>query len=90
MALPSPLEVFRGERFPCVSLGDGRETASPGNGLGGPTSTRVSSHEDWSISTTPRLRPIRFPTTKGGDVLGIGIDWSESSTWWLWAAPAKA
>jgi transposase len=37
----------------------------------------VSSHEDWSISTTPNLRPNGFPTRKGGDVLGIGIDWSE-------------
>ncbi|HEX9694658.1 MAG TPA: transposase [Actinomycetota bacterium] len=37
----------------------------------------MSSHEDWSISTTPNLRPNGFPTRKGGDVLGIGIDWSE-------------
>ena len=37
----------------------------------------MSSHEDWSISTTPNLRPKAFPTRKGGDVLGIGIDWSE-------------
>ena len=34
-------------------------------------------HEDWSISTTPRLRPDGFPVTMGGDVLGVGIDWSE-------------
>jgi transposase len=37
----------------------------------------VSSHEDWSISTTPRLHRSDFPTWKGGDVLGVGIDWSE-------------
>jgi hypothetical protein len=37
----------------------------------------VSSHEDWSISTTPHLRPNGFPTAKGGDVLGVGIDWAE-------------
>lgn len=35
------------------------------------TSTRVSSHEDWSMSTTPCLRPNGFAMTKGGDVLGV-------------------
>jgi hypothetical protein len=38
----------------------------------------VSSHEDWSISTTPCLRPLdHFPAIEGGDVLGVDIDWSE-------------
>jgi transposase len=38
----------------------------------------VSSREDWSISTAPRLHAHRS-TTEGGDVLGVGIDWAEDS-----------
>jgi hypothetical protein len=38
--------------------------------------TRVSSYEDWSISTVLRLRPPH-PTTRGSYVLGVGIDWAE-------------
>jgi transposase len=39
----------------------------------------VSSHEDWSISTTPRLPgpPRKIATDEGGPVLGVGIDWAE-------------
>lgn len=38
--------------------------------------TRVSSCEDWSISTALCLRPPQ-PTSEGSDVLGVGIDWAE-------------
>jgi hypothetical protein len=39
----------------------------------------VSSHEDWFISTTPRLPgpPRKIATDEGGPVLGVGIDWAE-------------
>jgi transposase len=39
----------------------------------------VSSHEDWSISTTPRLPgpPSKIATGEGGAVLGVGVDWAE-------------
>lgn len=57
------------------------ETAPlPGSGRG-LTPRRVSSFEDWSISTV--LRPSRpscallTTTRKGGAVLGVGIDWAE-------------
>jgi hypothetical protein len=35
----------------------------------------VSSREDWSISTAPRLQPC--PDDQGGVVLAVGIDWAE-------------
>jgi transposase len=38
----------------------------------------VSSREDWSISTTPRLRfSVLNMKMEGGCVLAVGIDWSE-------------
>jgi len=41
----------------------------------------VWSHEDWFISTTPRLpgppSTVRRDTAEGELVLGIGIDWAE-------------
>ena len=48
----------------------------PGEGL---TPRRVSSHEDWFISTTQRLPgpPRTMAVTEGGPVLGVGIDWAE-------------
>src|SRR3990170_8960330 len=41
--------------------------------------TRVSSREDWSISTAARLqRPVlSLVQLEGGPVLAVGIDWSE-------------
>jgi hypothetical protein len=43
------------ERFYGLSREDWNETAPAGNAPGCPTSTRVSSREDWSVSTTPSL-----------------------------------
>jgi transposase len=39
----------------------------------------VSSREDWSISTAPRLQPVVLALfqLRGGYVLAVGIDWSE-------------
>src|SRR3970040_1036305 len=41
--------------------------------------TRVSSREDWSISTAARLqrRVLSLVQSEGGPVLAVGIDWSE-------------
>src|SRR5690349_16530576 len=83
MALPSFRTADPGrERFCCVSREDWHETAAlsgPGEGL---TPWRVSSREDWFISTTQRLpgppSTAMMDTAEGdGRVLGIGIDWAE-------------
>src|SRR5919204_3318102 len=49
--------VSPGERFGRLSLEDFVETAFPGDGPGGPTPKRVSSREDWSISTALMALP---------------------------------
>lgn len=69
-------EASVGERFQCLSLEDWNETASPAGGFGGLTPTRVSSHEDWSISTVLCLR-CPGSTMRGAALLGVGIDWAE-------------
>src|SRR5215470_6513378 len=62
------------------------ETASPGDGPGGLTPTRVLSCEDclsarrgasWAV--TGPAPPVRVVPRRneGGDVLGVGIDWAE-------------
>src|SRR2546430_11142139 len=68
-----------GERLRHLSREDCSETAPlPGPGEG-PTPRRVSSREDWSISTTPCLPdpPSTRVAKEGAGVLGVGIDWAE-------------
>src|SRR3989337_1205934 len=77
MGLPSPMEASSGERSRRLSLEDYRETASPEGSLGGPMPARVSSREDWSISTAPCLRSGGHHQMGGGLMLGIGIDFAE-------------
>ena len=79
MALPSFAVDPGGERLRHLSCEDCSETAPlPGPGEG-PTPRRVSSREDWSISTTPCLPdpPSMRVATEGAGVLGVGIDWAE-------------
>src|SRR3972149_2072230 len=77
MGLPSPMEASSGERPRRLPLGDYREAASPEGSLGGPMPARVSSREDWSISTAPCLRSGEASCREGGAMLGIGIDFAE-------------
>src|SRR5829696_6033964 len=77
MGLPSDMEASFGERSLRSSLEDFDETASPEGSLGDPTPARVSSREDWSISTAPRLRSGGHRQMGGGPMLGIGIDFAE-------------
>jgi len=79
MALPSFAVDPGGERLRHLSCEDCSETApllGPGEG---PTPRRVSSREDWSISTTPCLPdpPSMRVAKEGAGVLGVGIDWAE-------------
>src|SRR3972149_6371547 len=77
MGLPSPMEASSGERSRRLSLEDYRETASPEGSLGGPMPARVTSREDWSISTAPCLQSGEASCREGGAMLGIGIDFAE-------------
>src|SRR5947207_421292 len=85
--LSSGIGVTPGERFQRLSLEDCRETASPGDGPGGPMPARVSSPEDWSISTAPRLQRCR--NDQGGAVLAVGIDWAEEFHLVALGSPSK-
>src|SRR5215470_4288125 len=62
------------------------ETASPGDGPGGLTPTRVLSCEDclsarrgasWEVTGPAPLMCVVPRRNEGGDVLAVGIDWAE-------------
>src|SRR5215831_5343713 len=89
IALPSRMRVSPRERFGRLSCEDLMETASPGDGPGGLTPTRVLSCEDCLSARRgasgglerPAARCALFPRLprrdEGGGVLGVGIDWAE-------------
>jgi hypothetical protein len=68
MALPSFPGCDPGERFARSSREDCHETVSPGFAPEGLRPTRVSSHEDWSISTAharTALAAVRHASAAG-------------------------